>query len=192
MGKPLTEMTNEELWKLFPIIIVAHQSHWKDDFQKEAMRLKESIGAEHIEKISHIGSTAIPQLVAKPTIDVLLEVKEGIDLRILVALMESIGYIYSAQPQKPEPHMMFMKGYTPLGFQPPVIHVHVRYPGDWDEIYFRDYLLLHPETADEYGNLKLKLKAQFEHDRDGYTKAKTEFVSRVTSLARMVLNKNSD
>jgi GrpB-like predicted nucleotidyltransferase (UPF0157 family) len=42
--------------------------------------------------------------------------------------------------------MMFMKGYTSKGFEGQVFHVHVRYRGDWDELYFRDYLINHPET----------------------------------------------
>jgi len=79
---------------------------------------------------------------------------------------------------------MFMKGYTPYGFEDHVFHIHVRYSGDWDELYFRDYLLEHPGVAEEYGILKLKLKDKFEHDRDAYTDAKTEFISEVTRLAR--------
>ena len=81
--------------------------------------------------------------------------------------------------------MMFMKGYTPQGFKGQVFHVHVRYNGDWDELYFRDYLLAYPEIADEYGKLKLELKKGYEHDRDGYTHAKTDFIKRITRLARV-------
>lgn len=177
-------MTNEELGQLFPIILSEHQACWKDDFQYEEKLLKEKIGNSTIESINHIGSTAIPGLLAKPSIDILLEIKENVELSKLIAVMESIGYIYSPQPDNPKPHMMFMKGYTPKGFQPPIFHVHVRYCGDWDEIYFRDYLLRHPETTKEYADLKLKLKEQFEHDRDGYTKAKTDFIQRITNLAK--------
>jgi len=60
----------------------------------------------------------------------------------------------------------------------------VRYPGDWDEPYFRDYLIAHPETAAEYAALKIRLHKEFEHDRDGYTKAKSEFIRAVTERAR--------
>lgn len=80
--------------------------------------------------------------------------------------------------------MMFLKGYTPEGFKGQAYHVHVRYRGDGDELYFRDYLLAHPETAKEYGELKLKLKKQYEHDRDGYTDAKTDFIQRIINLAK--------
>ena len=134
--------------------------------------------------MSHVGSTAIPNLIAKPTIDILLEIKDDTDIERLISNMQSCGYLYSEQPNNPAPHMMFMKGYIPQGFKRQVFHAHVRYSGDWDELYFRDYLLAYPEIADEYGKLKLELKKKYEHDRDGYTCAKTDFIKRITKLAR--------
>jgi len=80
--------------------------------------------------------------------------------------------------------MMFMKGYTPQGFKGQAFHIHIRYRGDWDELYFRDYLLTHPEIAVEYGELKSELQKKYEHDRDAYTDAKTDFIKRITKLAR--------
>jgi GrpB-like predicted nucleotidyltransferase (UPF0157 family) len=38
----------------------------------------------------------------------------------------------------------------------------------------------YPETAAEYAALKVKLHMDFEHDRDGYIKAKTAFIREVT------------
>jgi GrpB-like predicted nucleotidyltransferase (UPF0157 family) len=81
--------------------------------------------------------------------------------------------------------MMFLKGYTPEGFRGQAYHLHVRYPGDWNELYFRDYLRDHPDAATEYAELKRGLKERFEHDRDGYTNAKTEWIEQHTRLARM-------
>lgn len=80
--------------------------------------------------------------------------------------------------------MMFMKGYTPQGFRGQAYHLHVRYAGDWDEPIFCHYLQSHPVLAHEYGELKLKLKQVYEHDRDAYTKGKTEFIRQVIRLAR--------
>lgn len=184
MNKPLDEMTNRELGKLFPIILSAHDPAWRDNYQKEKTVLEQAVRPQNIVRINHYGSTAVPDLIAKPTIDILLEIKGDTDTRSLVLKMESSGYRYLEQPANPAPHMMFIKGYTPQGFQGQVFHVHVRYSGDWDELYFRDYLLEHPETAGEYGELKLKLKEEYEHDRDGYTEAKTGFINRITKLAR--------
>lgn len=63
-------------------------------------------------------------------------------------------------------------------------HLHIRYSGDWDEPYFRDYLLAHPDTANAYGELKVKLQKLYEHDRDGYTDAKTDFIREITNRAK--------
>lgn len=177
-------MTNKELWQLFPIILVEYQDNWKNDFSAENENIKTNILSESILRINHIGSTAVPGLLAKPTIDILLEIEKNANLDRLIHGMESIGYIFSLQPHKPSPHMMFMKGYTSEGFKPPVYHVHVRYLGDWDEIWFRNYLIRHSEIAKEYADLKLGLKEEFKHDRDGYTDAKTEFIRKITKLAR--------
>lgn len=106
-------------------------------------------------------------MIAKPTIDILLEVKNDTNIEKLKSNMQSVGYIYNEQLNNPAPCMMFMKGYTPQGFKGQVFHVHVRYSGDWVELYFRDYLLAHSEIADEYGKLKMELKKKYEHDRDG-------------------------
>ncbi len=184
MKKPLNDLTNEELWNLFPIVLSKHNPKWKDRYFDEKKVLEHAVGLQNIAGINHFGSTAVPGLIAKPTIDILLEIKHDTSIERLITAMQSNGYIYSEQPQNPAPHMMFMKGYTPEGFKGQVFHVHVRYSGDWDELYFRDYLLTHPETADEYGNLKKRLQVKYEHDRDGYTDAKTEFIKRITGLAR--------
>lgn len=85
---------------------------------------------------------------------------------------------------EPVLRLVFNKGYTLDGFAENVYHLHIRYLNDWDELYFRDYLLGHPDVAVQYGNLKLKLWKEYEHNRDGYTEAKTEFVKRYTEKAK--------
>lgn len=184
MDKSLNEMTNEELWQLFPIIISEYKEYWVDYFISEKKTLENIINNDNIIKISHIGSTSIPGLAAKPTIDILIEIKDNTDTERLIKKLENADYIYSPQPQKPAPHMMFMKGYTLQGFEEKVFHIHIRYAGDWNEIHFRDYLLSHPEIANQYGELKLKLAKKYTHDRDGYTEAKTDFIREVNELAR--------
>ena len=82
--------------------------------------------------------------------------------------------------------MSFNKGYAENGFAEKVFHLHVRYAGDNDELYFRDYLLEHPDVAEEYEKMKLKLWKKYEHDRDGYTNAKRKFVKKYTDEARVL------
>ena len=83
-----------------------------------------------------------------------------------------------------ESRISLNKGYTENGFAEKVFHLHVRLSGDVDEIYFRDYLNTHPAVAKEYVQLKLRLCKQYEHNRDTYTEAKTEFVKKYTTLAK--------
>lgn len=80
--------------------------------------------------------------------------------------------------------MVFVKGYTLRGFEGQAFHLHVRYPGDWDELYFRDYLLLHPEAVQEYEAPKRQLAQDFPSDRDAYTNGKEAFIREVTEKAR--------
>ncbi len=113
MDKSLSEMSNEELWQLFPITISEHKDYWKNYYAEEYMNLQDALKGN----INHIGSTAIPNLVAKPTIDILLEIKNNTDINYLIDILSSVRYIYSFQPSKPAPHMMYMKGYTPQRFE---------------------------------------------------------------------------
>jgi GrpB-like predicted nucleotidyltransferase (UPF0157 family) len=85
---------------------------------------------------------------------------------------------------EPELKLAFNKGYTPESFAKKVYHLHVRYPGDWNELYFRDYLIAHETVAKAYGQLKKKLFLQYQHDRDAYTKVKSKFIQKYTAKAR--------
>ena len=177
-------MTNEELWALFPIILSEHRAEWTKFYEQEKDTIISALGTKNISRINHIGSTSVPGLIAKPTIDILLEIPTDADIPSLTAALISAGYICNTQPNNPAPHLMFMKGYTPQGFRGQAVHLHVRFPGDWNELYFRDYLRSHPETAKSYGKLKQNLQLRYEHDRDAYTEAKTDFIHEATRLAR--------
>lgn len=177
-------MTREELGKLFPIIISEPNPNWVSLYLSEKEFISNTIGSLNIIRIHHIGSTSIPNIHAKPTIDILLEVVDDIKIDELITKFQNIGYHYSYQPEKPPPQLMFMKGYTPNGFEGQAYHVHLRYAGDWDELYFRDYLRQHPDIAQAYVELKLKLQKEYQYDREAYTEGKTEFVKNITAKAR--------
>ena len=91
------------------------------------------------------------------------------------------GYLCMSEQRD---RLSFNRGYTSEGFAEKVFHLHLRYRGDNDELYFRDYLNDHPALAKQYEALKLSLWKPFEHDRDGYTAAKTDFVTEQTAKAK--------
>lgn len=181
MAKKLSEMNLEELWELFPIFLTEHQIVWKDWFEEEESRLKAMLPSNHVSRISHIGSTAIDTIWAKPIIDILVEIPSVCDMEVIKDILVDSGYICMSRSTK---RISLNKGYTENGFAEKVYHLHLRYEGDHDEIYFRDYLMQHPEVAGEYEALKLRLWKEYEHDRDGYTDAKAEFVLKYTQQAK--------
>ena len=179
MGKRLSEMSLEELWQLFPIFLTEHQDGWSEWYFEEEALLKSNL--PEISRISHIGSTSICTIWAKPIIDILIEIPRECRLSDYKNAIISSGYICMAEQAD---RISFNKGYTENGFAEKVFHLHLRYVGDNDELYFRDYLTEYPDVAREYENMKLKLWKEYEHDRDGYTAAKTEFVKHYTKMAR--------
>lgn len=181
MKKKLSEMSLEELWQLFPIFLTEHKAYWKDWYAEEESRLKPLLPPEA--RINHIGSTAIQDIWAKPIIDILVEMPEDCNLLDIRDILENNGYLCMTQSTG---RISFNKGYTENGFAEKVFHLHLRYYGDHDELYFRDYLNDFPDAASQYEQMKQKLWKEYEHDRDGYTDAKSDFVKKYTSMAKSI------
>lgn len=181
--KKLSEMSLEELWQLFPIFLVEHRKEWKEWYEYEERCIRDCISAGVIKRISHIGSTAVPNLRAKNIVDILIEVNNPDDLMSVRENLAASGWICMC---KDKTRISMNKGYTESGFAEKVFHVHIRLSGDNDELYFRDYLLDNPDAAKEYEALKLSLQKWFEHDRDGYTAAKSDFIRKYTDIARTI------
>lgn len=172
-------MTLQELWQLFPIVLVPHDPRWKE-WANEEMESLRTILSDFNPAIHHIGSTAIPGIMAKPIVDLLVEMPPAADWEAVKAVMQAGGYICMSQGER---RLSFNKGYTPEGYAERVFHVHVARSGDNPEIAFRDYLLSHPAAAREYEALKLSLLPALRHDRDAYTAAKSPFIARINTAA---------
>lgn len=184
--KELSEMSLEELWQLFPIQLTKHKEEWEEWYFEECNELQRIlIHLENI-KINHIGSTAIQGIWAKPIIDILIELDNKADMDGVHNILTHYGYLCMA---KSETRLDLNKGYTKYGFAKRVFHIHIRMSGDHDELYFRDFMNENPELAKEYENLKLSLWKKYEHNRDGYTDAKTEFVKKYTNQAKCIYGK---
>jgi GrpB-like predicted nucleotidyltransferase (UPF0157 family) len=179
--KKLAELSLGELWQLFPIILTAHQDCWADWYKEETELLKEKLS--YVERISHIGSTAIKEIWAKPIIDILVEISKEEKLSNVKGIIERCGYICMAENNS---RINFNKGYTLQGFAERVFHLHLRYEGDNDELYFRDYLQANADVAKEYECLKFALWKQYEHDRDMYTFHKGDFIKQCTQKGKLL------
>ncbi|MCQ2975014.1 MAG: GrpB family protein [Bacteroidales bacterium] len=177
----LSEMTLEELWQLFPIFLTEHKSYWYEWYIQEKDILNDILKNYNNYKIHHIGSTAISNIWAKPIIDILIEFDIDTDLVMISNIFVKNGYICMSKSNN---RISLNKGYTEQGFAEKVFHIHLRYQGDNNEIFFRDYLNKNQDIAKEYETLKLSLWHKFEHNRDGYTQAKTDFIEKITKFAK--------
>lgn len=180
----LKSMSHEERYQLFPITLKEFNEHWQGWYDEIAEKIKAKVQG-NVLRMNHIGSTAIHGLTAKPTIDILLEIDHSTELNELKEDLFELGFRYHHQPSNPPPHMMFTKGYTLKGYDARVYHLHVRYLGDWDELYFKDYLNDEAKVREAYQRLKIELARMFQFDRERYTDAKTDFISEATRKARL-------
>lgn len=161
------------------IQIVPYDALWPVQFQAERGLLLNLIQRFICGPVEHVGSTAVPGLLAKPVIDVMVPVESLAASRPAIALLERSGYSYGDYRSdvmhwfcKPSPEVRTHH-----------LHLVPFRSALWnDRIAFRDYLRVHPQVATEYGDLKLRLAEQFRFDREAYTDAKEPFVKRILSL----------
>ena len=145
--RELSEMTLEELWKLFPIFLVPHDVMWNEYYDEIEDYIKRVLSDYRVYRISHIGSTAIQGIWAKNIVDVLVEIPEGVDMKGIASVLAQNGFIIMSSEAN---RISLNMGYTKNGFADKVYHIHLRYAGDNDELYFRDYMNEHPDVAKEY------------------------------------------
>ena len=138
----------------------------------------------YVKEIRHIGSTAIPGIYAKPIIDIMAGLETLETLNPCRNILITLGYTYEGEQFIPGWHF-FKKSIGEFTTH----HLHVVEWGSqyWhDHILFHDYLCRHRELAEAYEKLKLELSAKYANDRKSYTRDKTDFIVKVTEMARMV------
>lgn len=164
-----------------PVQLVPYDAAWPVRFQEEHSVLARLVAPYLPGRIEHIGSTAIPGLVAKPIIDIMVGVSTLVESLPLIPILGELGYVYL--PYKADVMHWFCKPSLAIR----TYHLHAVPVGSslWrDRLAFRDYLRAHPDVAAEYAALKLELAQRHRLDREAYTEAKGPFVERVLERAR--------
>jgi GrpB-like predicted nucleotidyltransferase (UPF0157 family) len=168
------------------VAVVPYESRWPELFRQEAAHLLACVPKGSVRRIEHFGSTAVPDLAAKPIVDMLVEASSLRTARTEIApILESEGYDYFWRPSfgddVPPWYAFFIKR-AQSGIRTHHIHMvtrHRTFHEHWDRLPFRDYLIAHPQIAREYERLKINLTSTHPGDRIAYTSGKTAFISRV-------------
>ncbi len=172
-----------------PIVVVDYDPNWPELFIQEKQHLQSLLPKTLYKRIEHFGSTAVPGLMAKPVIDILVEVTDLERVKSeIVPLLEALDYDYFWRPTHgddgPPWYAWFIKR-DPKN-QTRTHHIHMvekEFKSHWDRLHFRDYLIQHPHLAQEYAELKQTLALTPNSDRVKYTQGKTQFIKKVTQQA---------
>ncbi len=155
---------------------------WPAAFERERGLITPIFGANAL-RIEHMGSTSIPDLPAKPIIDIIVLVRDLDDAIAAVPALEATGYSYWADnPDKAK--LFLVRGLPPSPHRTHHFHIYAN-PGEVQRhLAFRDHLRAHPDVREAYTALKTELAARFRNDREGYTSHKTGFIAEVVEAAR--------
>jgi GrpB-like predicted nucleotidyltransferase (UPF0157 family) len=164
-----------------------HDPNWRHQFDIEAERLRAILGQLVLE-VHHIGSTAIPGIKAKPIIDILIIVKNIQLVDAYNCAMIQNGYLPRGEFGIPG-RRFFIKGDEANRSH----HLHIyaaNHPEIARHLNFRDYLIAHPEAAEEYSELKESLVKQFPHSGPDYTQGKDSFIQSIDEKAKQWATKD--
>jgi GrpB-like predicted nucleotidyltransferase (UPF0157 family) len=154
--------------------VVAYDPAWPAMFEEERARLAEALAPWLAGPIEHIGSTALPGMVAKPVIDIMAAVRSLEESRPAIEAAATLGYQH--WPYRPDVMHWLCK--PDVSFR--THHLHLVPLGSelWKErIAFRDVLRADAALAARYAELKLDLAQRFRRNREAYTDAKGPFIA---------------
>jgi GrpB-like predicted nucleotidyltransferase (UPF0157 family) len=164
--------------------IVDYDPHWSILYEEEKRHILEVVG-DIIARIEHIGSTTVPNLGAKPIIDILVAVDKLEDAERCIEPLQRIRYESQPEQEVETPERRFFRKGNPPKEQHYHLHMVELTSDFWKRhLLFRDYLRTHPKTAQEYYELKKRLAGKYGSDREGYTEAKTSFIEAVLAEAK--------
>ena len=161
--------------------VLPHNPRWRDAFEAEAKHVAAALG-EHVVAVHHIGSTAIPNIYAKPVIDLLVEVRDITEVDGQSSAMESLGY--EVMGEYGIPGRRYFRKDNREGIRTHNIHAFEAGSAEVERhLAFRDYMIAHPGDAQRYSELKRKLAEEHPQSPDGYMDGKDGFIKEMDRRA---------
>jgi GrpB-like predicted nucleotidyltransferase (UPF0157 family) len=156
--------------------LVPHNPKWSDVYATAAGEIRAALKGTAA-RVEHVGSTAIPGLLAKPVIDVLVLVARYDPQEAYSIPLGTIGFVYD---HRDESHVLFKGDREGVRFHLHVVEGTAR--DATDMLVFRDYLRDHHEEATRYAALKQSLARRYAKASE-YADAKTSYVREIVRIA---------
>jgi len=173
------EHKNIPLWAYETIEIKKPDPFWKDKGNQEREEVYNLLSAFGVRQVEHIGSTAIPNLAAKPIIDLMASIPSLELISEVVGKLTLHDWHYVPPELDKQPWRRF---FVKVKNDKREAHLLLMQEGEerWEKhLKFRDKLRTNSHLTEEYAKIKSHLAQEFNNDREGYTKAKTEFINKV-------------
>lgn len=169
-----------------PVQLKPYDGQWSAYFQ-QYRSLIVSVLAERAVLVEHIGSTAVPGLLGRACVDVLLAVAEPDAEEDYRAELEGLGFrLCQREPDR----RVFAGEPAAAGLPPCPARLFVcRSGGTWefDQLLLTHYLGAHEERREAYADLKRRLAHVHRDDPDGYARAKRPFLRETVRMAHRSL-----
>ena len=161
------------------IEVVDYDPNWKKLFELERDQLSKAIGHNAV-KVTHIGSTSVAGLAAKPVIDILIEVSSLDELDSANKSIEALGYLAKGE------NGISGRRYFQKGGNQRSHHVHAFQTNDLHlqrHVAFKEYLIAHPTIASEYSNIKKQAVTNSDNNINLYMALKNDFIQKHEKIA---------
>jgi GrpB-like predicted nucleotidyltransferase (UPF0157 family) len=165
----------EEPW----VQVVPYDGRWAESYQAESAEIGAALG-DYVSGIEHFGSTAVPGLMAKPIIDILIGAQPGSDPHAAIDALAGLGYEYLGEDgRRPGRHFWRKRGLSNFNVSA------VPYLGVlWESnLAVRDFLRTHPVWIERYGRVKLGCAVVAGTSMLGYQDHKRNFVDELRAAA---------
>lgn len=161
--------------------VVPHDPNWSAEFMAEAECIRSVLG-DVIAAVHHIGSTAIPGIMAKPIIDILLEIHNVQTLDVRSSALSALGY--EAKGEFGIPGRRYFRKDSAAGVRTHQIHAfETGSSASERHLAFRDYMTAHHAIAQSYSLLKQRLAASYPDDIEAYMDGKDLFIRQQEAKA---------
>jgi GrpB-like predicted nucleotidyltransferase (UPF0157 family) len=162
-----------------PISICDHDPGWPAHYQQEQQRVRDVLGPIVL-ATEHFGSSAVPGLVSKPIIDILIGVRDLAEARLRAPALAELGYENFGEIFVPGRLYLRKRGALPH-FNVAITELDSPF---WTmSLIVRDYLRAHPREVSEYARHKREAVQQGATMFSSYSQAKEPFLSALRQRA---------